>query len=60
MHFLGINGMPRRIPDFADQFSFLNVIASFGAILSVIALVFFIYVFFLAYYFSDFNFDFSV
>ncbi len=31
MHFLGLAGMPRRIPDYALQFSDYNMIASIGA-----------------------------
>jgi cytochrome c oxidase subunit 1 len=31
MHFLGLAGMPRRIPDYALQFSDYNLIASIGA-----------------------------
>jgi cytochrome c oxidase subunit I len=31
MHFLGLAGMPRRIPDYALQFSDFNAIASVGA-----------------------------
>ena len=31
MHFLGLAGMPRRIPDYATQFADFNLIASIGA-----------------------------
>ena len=31
MHFLGLAGMPRRIPDYATQFADFNLIASVGA-----------------------------
>jgi cytochrome c oxidase subunit 1 len=31
MHFLGLAGMPRRIPDYALQFAGFNEIASIGA-----------------------------
>ena len=31
MHFLGLAGMPRRIPDYAQQFADFNFIASIGA-----------------------------
>jgi cytochrome c oxidase subunit 1 len=30
-HFLGLAGMPRRIPDYALQFADLNMISSIGA-----------------------------
>jgi cytochrome c oxidase subunit I len=33
MHFLGLAGMPRRIPDYALQFADFNLIASLGAFL---------------------------
>jgi cytochrome c oxidase subunit 1 len=32
MHFLGLAGMPRRIPDYSTQFADFNTIASVGAI----------------------------
>ncbi len=31
MHFLGLAGMPRRVPDYATQFADFNMIASIGA-----------------------------
>src|SRR5271165_3806166 len=31
MHFLGLAGMPRRVPDYAPQFTDWNVVASIGA-----------------------------
>jgi len=31
MHFLGLAGMPRRIPDYATQFTGFNEIATIGA-----------------------------
>jgi cytochrome c oxidase subunit 1 len=46
MHFLGIAGMPRRIPDYADVFAFWNAIATFGSYISVIGtLLFFVTVY---------------
>ena len=32
MHFLGLAGMPRRIPDYSTQFTDFNAMASVGAI----------------------------
>ncbi len=31
MHFLGLAGMPRRVPDYATQFTDLNEVATIGA-----------------------------
>lgn len=44
MHFLGLAGMPRRIPDYPDAFADWNLIASFGACLSFISTLFHFYV----------------
>jgi cytochrome c oxidase subunit 1 len=42
MHFLGLAGMPRRIPDYPDGFAFWNAVSSLGALLALAATVFFI------------------
>jgi cytochrome c oxidase subunit 1 len=42
MHFLGIGGMPRRIPDFPDVYNTLNVICTFGSYISIVGLVVFL------------------
>jgi cytochrome c oxidase subunit I len=48
MHFLGLSGMPRRIPDYADIYSFLNFIESVGALVSIIATFLFFVIIFLS------------
>ena len=44
MHFLGVAGMPRRIPDYPDAFMVFNKIASYGSYISVFSSIFFIFV----------------
>ena len=44
MHFLGLAGMPRRIPDYPDAFADWNLICSFGSNLSVISALLFFYI----------------
>nr|WVH37064.1 cytochrome c oxidase subunit 1 [Meteora sporadica]WVH37088.1 cytochrome c oxidase subunit 1 [Meteora sporadica] len=41
MHFLGISGMPRRIPDYPDAFANWMLIASYGANMSIMGLILF-------------------
>ena len=49
MHYLGLAGMPRRIPDYPDAYSFWNWVESFGSLISVIGLVVFIYILYRAF-----------
>jgi cytochrome c oxidase subunit 1 len=46
MHFLGLAGMPRRIPDYPDAFAFWNKVSSFGSLLSLCGLMVFFFMLF--------------
>ena len=49
MHFLGVAGMPRRIPDYPDAYFIFNKIASWGSYVSAISSLFFFYIVFTAF-----------
>jgi len=44
MHFSGLAGMPRRIPDYPDAFAGWNMISSLGAFLGGVATLLFFYI----------------
>nr|QIQ23018.1 cytochrome c oxidase subunit 1 [Coleochaete scutata] len=44
MHFLGLAGMPRRIPDYPDAYAGWNAVASFGSYMSVVGILVFFFV----------------
>lgn len=44
MHFLGLAGMPRRIPDYPDAFAGWNAVASYGSYLSIVSALLFFYI----------------
>jgi cytochrome c oxidase subunit 1 len=43
MHFLGMAGMPRRIPDYPESYAFWNWVCTVGSFMSVIATLWFFY-----------------
>jgi len=44
MHFMGLAGMPRRIPDYPEAFAGWNMVASVGAYISGISILLFLYI----------------
>jgi len=44
MYFLGLQGLPRRVPDYPDAFFEWNYVASIGSLISVISSALFIYI----------------
>lgn len=44
MHFLGLSGMPRRIPDYPDAFSGWNAVASYGSLVTTLSIILWFYI----------------
>ena len=44
MHFLGLAGMPRRVPDYPDVFELWNSVATFGSYITAFSLIVFMVV----------------
>ncbi len=51
-HFLGLAGMPRRIPDYTDAYEYWNHISSIGAYISFGATIWFVFVVFYTLFFG--------
>lgn len=49
MHFVGLAGMPRRIPDYPDNYYYWNIISSFGSMISSISVLVFLYLVYLTF-----------
>lgn len=44
MHFLGLAGMPRRIPDYPDAFQLWNSVATFGSYITTCSMLIFFFI----------------
>jgi cytochrome c oxidase subunit 1 len=52
MHFLGLLGMPRRIPLYPDMFLYWNKVSSFGSFITMFATVYFLFMVGLSFIYS--------
>jgi heme/copper-type cytochrome/quinol oxidase subunit 1 len=43
IHFLGLAGIPRRVPDYPDAYIGWNIVASVGSMISAVSSLFFLY-----------------
>jgi heme/copper-type cytochrome/quinol oxidase subunit 1 len=49
MHFAGLAGMPRRIPDYPDVYSYWNSLSSLGSLISFVSVILFFYIIYNAF-----------
>jgi heme/copper-type cytochrome/quinol oxidase subunit 1 len=47
MHFLGLAGMPRRVPDYPDAYAMWNSVATFGSYMTSVSTLLFFYIIYL-------------
>jgi heme/copper-type cytochrome/quinol oxidase subunit 1 len=50
MHWLGLAGMPRRVPDYADAYAGWNNVASFGSMVTNVVILYFFYLVYITFY----------
>jgi hypothetical protein len=55
MHFLGLAGMPRRIPDYPVLYTKYNFIATIGSTISLASMIYFIVLVGITIFFSNIN-----
>jgi len=53
MHFLGLAGMPRRIPDYPDMYGSFNTISTVGSLTSAVGILLFVFIVIQSIYFRD-------
>jgi cytochrome c oxidase subunit 1 len=53
MHFLGLAGMPRRIPDYPDSYLGWNQVASVGSLITTIGLLYFFFIIWVSFFYKN-------